>query len=160
MHGTLILKAEPAFLVTSGNLPVLHLIKLTPGCATIEELAQRMREGDWHDGLQVVFTRTQPKRADEIAGKGSIYRVIAGFVAARQSVIRFEPHTRHDGQEGTMILVAPEIISVQPRPMRPFQGWRYYKPEDAPPDLTTRDKDMLHAMPTHMRKALAELCLL
>jgi len=139
---------------------VLHLIKLTPGCANVEELAQRVREGDRHDGLHVIYTRTQPKRADEIAGKGSIYRVIAGFVAARQSIIRFKPHTRHDGQEGTMILVAPEVISVQPRPMRPFQGWRYYKPEDAPPDLTARDENLLHAMPTHLRKALTELCLL
>lgn len=139
---------------------VLHLIKLTPGCMNIEDLEHRMRDGDLHDEWPIVYTRIQPKRADEIAGTGSIYRVIAGFVSARQKVIRFEPHTRRDGQTGTMILVAPQVIPVQPRPMKPFQGWRYYKPEDAPPDLAARDISAMHAMPTHLRKALAELCLL
>ncbi len=118
-----------------------------------------MREGDWLDGLQVVFTRTQPKRADEIAGRGSIYRVIAGFVAARQSVIRFEPHTRMTAGRHNDSCRAGNYIGAATADAA-LPGWRYYKPEDAPPDLTMRNENILHAMPTHLRKALAALCLL
>jgi len=30
---------------------------------------------------------------------------------------------------------APQIIPVDPTPKRPFQGWRYLKPAEAPADL-------------------------
>jgi len=29
----------------------------------------------------------------------------------------------------------PKVIAVLPRPMRAFQGWRYFAQSDVPPDL-------------------------
>ncbi len=49
---------------------------------------------------------------------------------------------------------------MAPRPMRPFQGWRYLKAADAPPDLSQSEADGLAAMPEEMRRELRELGLL
>jgi hypothetical protein len=31
--------------------------------------------------------------------------------------------------------MAPNLVRVKPRPKRPFQGWRYLAPKDAPLDI-------------------------
>jgi hypothetical protein len=49
---------------------------------------------------------------------------------------------------------------VSPRPMRPFQGWRYFKEGDAPLDLTKTSATGLAAMPEPMRRELRDLGLL
>jgi len=41
-----------------------------------------------------------------------------------------------DGIGRCRIVMQPKVISVSPRPMRPFQGWRYLEAKDAPPDLS------------------------
>ena len=112
-----------------------------------------------------VRTRTMPKRADEIVkGGGSIYRVINGLIMCRQPIIGFDSYTREDGHPGTLILVSDDVIPTQPRPMRPFQGWRYFKPEDAPPDLDPTAPgaidDGISALPASLRNQLSELGLL
>ncbi|GAJ27667.1 DUF1489 family protein [Acidomonas methanolica] len=140
---------------------MLHLIKLAVGCPTIDSLAQRMREPRL-DGHGVITTRTMPKRAEEILAGGSLYRVMDGFILCRQPVADFRTTTRPDGTAGTLILVKDDIIPVSPRAMRPFQGWRYLSPEDAPPDLVSGNGavDGLEALPVMLRRALAELCLI
>ena len=50
--------------------------------------------------------------------------------------------------------------SVRPVPRRPFQGWRYLDPDEAPGDLKRGAGDGIVAMPPKMRKQLAELGLL
>ena len=45
-------------------------------------------------------------------------------------------------------------LRVAPQPRRAFQGWRYLKPEDAPPDLTEAESADL---PPDLARQLREL---
>ena len=53
-----------------------------------------------------------------------------------------------------------ELVPVRPTPRRPFQGWRYLDPDEAPPDLKRGTAGGIVAMPPKLRKQLAELGLL
>jgi hypothetical protein len=115
----------------------IHLIKLCVGCDTIEELEawQRTRAAgpDWR-----VHTRHTPKRAEELLESGSLYRVFKGVILCRQRIIGIE--TVGDGQSKRCeIVLDPAVIRVSPAPRRPFQGWRYLEPDEAPVDLSTGD---------------------
>lgn len=119
---------------------MIHLIKLCVGCDSVEDLeayrAERRREGSGRaDGLDVHRTRMMPKRAAEIVGQGSLYWVIGGTVRGRQLVVGLEPGTDAEGRSYCEILMRPGVVRTVPQPRRPFQGWRYLKPEDAPADL-------------------------
>ena len=131
----------------------IHLIKLCVGCATIEELQawQRTREAgpDWR-----VHTRNTPKRAEELIEAGSLYRVFKGAILCRQRILAIE--TLGEGQtKRCEIVLDPHVIRVAPTPRRPFQGWRYLPPEDAPPDLS--DTDAHDALPTDFALKLREM---
>jgi len=134
----------------------LHLIKLCVGVNSIEELerhiARRAARGEI-----VHTTRQFPRQADAVLGGGSLYWVIKGMVQARQPIRDLRAETDAEGRSLCAIVLAPELIPVQPRRRRPFQGWRYLKPEDAPPDLATGEADDI---PPAMRAALAELALI
>jgi hypothetical protein len=54
----------------------------------------------------------------------------------------------------------PKVLAVSPRPMRPFQGWRYLTEDAAPPDLTKSSGASVAAMPEPMRRELRDLGLL
>ncbi|AOX16183.1 DUF1489 family protein [Kozakia baliensis] len=138
---------------------MLHMIKLVVGCATIDELAARMQH-ERVDGHGFVRTRTMPRQADEILGGGSLYRVMNGTLICRQPIAGFRAITRPDGQPGTLILVTDEIIPVMPRAMRPFQGWRYLKPDDAPADLGNQTASGIENLPPNLRRELADLGLI
>jgi len=56
-------------------------------------------------------------------------------------------------------VLEPKVIPVEPRPYRPFQGWRYLAVKDAPRDIDLKTGD-LSIMPEEMRRELAELGLL
>lgn len=119
----------------------VHLIKLSVGVEDVGHLVKLQKErlkqvgkrgkprALWH------FTRHMPKRVDELLDGGSIYWVIKGFVRARQRLIGFEPGTRPDGSPGVAILFEPKLVRTVPRSFRAFQGWRYFKAEDVPPDM-------------------------
>ena len=118
----------------------LHIIKLCVGVETVEELAQwqlgRIREQKKRGkkALELMHvTRMMPKRADEIVGKGSLYWVIKGQIAVRQQILELRPVVR-GGTPHCGIVYDKKLIPVARRQHRAFQGWRYLKPEDAPPD--------------------------
>lgn len=96
-----------------------------------------------------------PKRAEELLDGGSLYWVVNGFVCARQRILALRPLTR-DGIPHCGIVYAPELIRTLPRPHRPFQGWRYLSPSDAPPDLTGDADDF----PETLLRELTQLGLL
>jgi hypothetical protein len=144
----------------------LHLIKLAVGCDSVRELkewvAERMATAR-KKGLpqrHVHITRMTPKREEEILAGGSLYWVIRGEIAAREKIIAIEPFRDKDGIGRCRIVMQPKVIAVSPRPMRPFQGWRYLKPDSAPPDLGKTTAKGVASMPEPMRRELRDLGLL
>lgn len=140
--------------------PILHMIKLSVGTESIEDLArwQDFRRAETGSEHNRHLTRNFPRRGAEIqAGGGSIYWVIKGVILARQRIVAFEPHENQEGERRCAIVLEPELIPTAPRAHRPFQGWRYYKPEDAPPDLADSDTD---ALPPELAEELRVLGLL
>lgn len=101
-----------------------------------------------------------PKRLAEIAGQGSIYWVIRGTLCCRQAIAAIEPFTGTDGISRCRIVLDPSIVPVAPRPCRPFQGWRYLEPADAPADLDAGGGSGLTELPEALRRELASLGLL
>ena len=51
--------------------------------------------------------------------------MIKGEIAAREKIIGIEPFRDKDGIGRCRLVMQPKVIAVSPRPMRPFQGWRY-----------------------------------
>jgi hypothetical protein len=101
-----------------------------------------------------------PKRGDEIVeGGGSIYWVIKGVVLGRQRILGFERVIDSQGRPDTLILLDKDLVAVEPRPHRAFQGWRYLKAEAAPRDLGEGGKDLAE-MPAEMVAELRALGLL
>ena len=144
----------------------LHLIKLAVGCDSVKDLkdwiAERMKAAR-KKGLpqrHVHITRMVPKRADEILAGGSLYWVIRGEIAAREKIIGIEPFRDKDGIGRCRIVMQPKVIPVSPRPMRPFQGWRYLAEDAVPPDLDKAAAGTIAAMPEEMRRELRDLGLL
>ena len=143
----------------------LHLIKLAVGCDSVKELkgwvAERMQIAK-RKGLprhHIHITRMTPKRDVEILGGGSLYWVIRGEIAAREKLIAIEPFRDRDGIGRCRLIMQPRVIAVAPRPMRPFQGWRYFEHGVAPPDLGKAAAGIA-AMPEPLRRELRDLGLL
>lgn len=97
-----------------------------------------------------------PKRADEVLAGGSLYWVFKGFILARQPILRLDAAEGADGINRCRIVMARGVIRTRAAPRRPFQGWRYLTPEDAPPDLAgTRASE--EDLPHELSLALAEI---
>jgi hypothetical protein len=105
------------------------------------------------------LTRNFPKRAAELLAGGSIFWVIGGIISVRQRLADITRETEADGTPITALVLDPALVPVDPRPMRPFQGWRYLAPEDAPPDLGAGSGGT-EKMPEALRRQLAALGLL
>ena len=144
----------------------LHLLKLAVGCESVKELkgwvAERMATAKTKGLPQhhIHVTRMTPKRIDEILAGGSLYWVIRGEIAARESIIAIEPFRDRDGIGRCRLVLQSKVIAVSPRPMRPFQGWRYLNQDAAPPDLGKSAAASVAAMPEPMRRELRDLGLL
>jgi hypothetical protein len=104
-------------------------------------------------------TRNKPKRADEICAGGSIYWVIAGVLQARQRVTAILEDQWEDGSRCAGLVLDQALVRVQARAIKPFQGWRYLAPADAPADVPEAGVAG-DALPDDMRLALARLALL
>jgi hypothetical protein len=65
---------------------------------------------------------------------GSIYWVIRGQIRVRQRVTGLRGERDDTGRRYCLIEVDAELVPTLPRVCRPFQGWRYLSPEDAPRD--------------------------
>jgi hypothetical protein len=139
----------------------LHLIKVGVGCESVAYLRgwQRRRlaalraEGIKRPKLQHV-TRFAPKRADEILDGGSLYWIVRHQILCRQRIRAIEPVLDEEGEPACALVLDPKVVNVMPTPRRPHQGWRYFSPEDAPPDLDPRVRGKPDAMPP---KLIAEL---
>jgi hypothetical protein len=96
-----------------------------------------------------------PKRKTELLDNGSLYWVIKHQIQARQRILELEEVVGDDGIKRCKIHLDPELVRTAPAPKRPFQGWRYLKPEQAPADMTeqTGGEDL----PDGLRQKLIEL---
>ncbi len=143
---------------------MLHLVKLCVGARSLKDLI------DWREewlaemrrrGLPAEFihhTRQMPRERRALLAGGSLYWVINGFIEARQRILDIRADNDAEGRTRCALVLDDAVIATQARPRRPFQGWRYLKPEDAPPDQARSPHGA--AMPPDMRRELASLGLL
>jgi hypothetical protein len=119
----------------------LNIIKLCVGCDSIEDLAdwqakrikEQKKRGVKKPTLMHV-TRMMPKKKDEVLDGGSLYWVIKGQIAVRQKILDLKAVTKN-GTPQCGIVYDKELVPVNRRHHRAFQGWRYFDPKDAPADL-------------------------
>jgi hypothetical protein len=138
---------------------MVHLVKLSVGIRDIEHLRQVQRDRQDTNPPLRHRTRHWPRRAEEILDGGSIYWVVAGMLQCRQRILRIEADQYEDGSAATALILDPALVLVEPRPLKPFQGWRYLSRQDAPADLEGSGATGTD-MPVGLRLALRELCLL
>ena len=139
----------------------LHLIKLSVGTESVDTLAEWQKTGArlTSDGLPCHVTRMWPKREAELLEGGSIFWVIQGFVQCRQRLVRFDEVIGQDGIRRCAFVLEPEVIRTTSARKRPFQGWRYLAPGDAPADLPHgRSND--DTLPPDLSAALADIGIL
>ncbi len=133
----------------------VNLLKLCVGADTVADLTgwQAARFGA---AAPVHVTRSWPKRSTELLNGGSLYWVFRGLVLARQRIARLEQRLGADGITRCGIVFEPQVILTEAMPRRPFQGWRYLEPKDAPHDLKPgRAGDP--PLPRELLSALAEI---
>ncbi len=142
----------------------VHLVKLCVGAESVDDLADwiERRLGEARESGKPVeqthTTRMVPSRRDDILDGGSLYWVIKGLIQVRQTILDIRPFTGEDGIKRCHIVLEPALHATELQPRRPFQGWRYLKPEEAPRDITRALAD--GDIPDAMRRDLAELCLI
>lgn len=135
---------------------MIHLIKLSVGTKQVSDLIAWQDSGARRvNGFAAHVTRMWPKREAELLAGGSIYWVIQGMIQCRQKVAGLEEVIGADGIRRCAICLDPEMVHVAPSQRRPFQGWRYLQPADAPPDLDGRGA--AEDLPPELSAALAEI---
>jgi hypothetical protein len=147
----------------------LHIIKLCVGCDSLSDLADwqkrrlkdqraaNKKKGGKKEPELMHVTRMTPKRAEEVLDGGSLYWVIKGQIAARQTLLDLRA-VKKNGVPHCGLVYDKELVPVAPRPRRAFQGWRYLETKDAPPDLS-RTKGA-RGLPEALQRELAVLGLL
>ena len=144
----------------------LNLVKLAVGAESIKDMQDwvrtRIREAKAKGlpGRHVHITRMTPKRDGELLAGGSLYWVIKGQIACRERLLAIEPFRDKAGIGRCRLVLQPKVIPVLPRPMRPFQGWRYLAEDAAPADFGRAEATGVAAMPEPMRRELRDLGLL
>jgi hypothetical protein len=136
----------------------INLLKLCVGAEGVEDLAawQDSRRPGWPDGMPRHITRMWPKREAALLNGGSIYWVFKGVVLARQQITALEERRGEDGILRCALVLDPTLIRTEAAPRRPFQGWRYLTPEDAPRDLP-KGRKAEEALPPDLARALADI---
>lgn len=114
----------------------INLLKLCVGVDSVEDLERLQRQRRDAGEATRHVTRMWPKQAEALVDGGSLYWVIKGVVQARQRILDLDAVERGDGVVRCGIVLEPRIVRTEAAPRRPFQGWRYLRPEDAPRDLS------------------------
>lgn len=137
----------------------IHLVKLAVGVTDLDDFDQRIErrlaEAREQNQPQVIrhLTRHTPRRSAELTSGGSLYWVVKGAIRARQRLLALEPWRDDDGLRCALVLDGTLTRTVA-RPHQPFQGWRYLRPEAAPPDAAG---DVPATMPATMLADLKSL---
>ena len=136
----------------------LHMLKLAAGISDLAELKEVQKERKKERGVYAFYTRNMPKREEEILDGGSIYWVIKGQIQARQRIKGFKPIVNRRGRPAVLVTFEAKLTPTQWRPHRPFRGWRYLEPREAPKDLPKGAK--AKGLPPKLEAELRELGLL
>lgn len=120
---------------------MIHLVKLCVGVESIAQLerwqseraARCRREGT--DPRPCHSTRNMPRRSAEILEGGSLYWVVRHHIVLRQRIVEILAREDESGRRFATLVFDPQLVRIVPTPRRPFQGWRYLRPGDAPADL-------------------------
>ncbi len=136
----------------------INLITLSVGTDSVDGLQawQDRPRPKGEDPTPRHVTRMWPKREAELLNGGSIYWVIKGVIQARQRIIRLDETVRGDGIRRCALIFDAKLIRVENVTKRPFQGWRYLKPEDAPRDLAA-SRIREEQLPPQLSAALADI---
>jgi hypothetical protein len=129
----------------------LHLLKLAVGIDDVDQLRRIRAARAAERGGSWVYTRNHPRRAADVLAGGSIYWVIRGHIRVRQLVRGFLSERDDNGRPFCLIEVDNELVATLPRAWRPFQGWRYLAPEDAPADRSDRGEPLSDHMLAELR---------
>jgi len=143
----------------TGAAPFVNLVKLSVGTDSVEDLAawQRSARARGPDGRPRHVTRMWPRRGAELLAGGSIYWVIRGALCVRQRILALDEAVGADGVPRCALVLDPALVRTRAVPKKPFQGWRYLRPEDAPEDLSGRRAAAEAALPPALAVALAEI---
>ena len=141
----------------------LHLIKLCVGCDSVADLEawiiEKRRRVRSAPDEHLHTTRMSPKRGAELLDGGSLFWVVRGQLTCRQRLLALRTFTDGEGIGRCNLVLEPSVIPVEPRPCRPFHGWRYLDEDDAPGDLGGGDLGV-RRLPEPLRRELVELGLL
>jgi hypothetical protein len=135
----------------------LHMIKLCVGIDDPAQLARVQAARLFRKGGTAMvpgWTRRAPVRTEELLAGGSLYWVVKGQVRCRQRFLGFEADTDDGGAPFCRMLLDPDLVPTLPVARKPFQGWRYLKASEAPPDLDatgTGAADMPPALAAELR---------
>jgi hypothetical protein len=131
-------------------MPV-HLLKLAVGIDDLDHLRRIRAARTGERGGSWVYTRNHPRRAQEVLAGGSIYWIIRGQIRVRQLVTGFRSERDDNGRRYCLIDVDAKLVPTLSRPWRPFQGWRYLSPEDAPADRSGNGEPLPDRMLAELR---------
>ncbi len=140
---------------------MLHLTKLAVGVRDIDHLRELQAERAQTNPPLRHRTRAFPRRHHGVIDGGSIYWVINGNMLVRQRIIDIIEDRRDSGEACTGFVLDPKLVPLAGRPTKPFQGWRYLRPDEAPQDLAIGPRARgEEALPPALRRELKVLCLL
>ncbi len=141
----------------------INLLKIAAGISSVPALVERFEARGEYDpemGFVVpVITRNVPRQREALLAGGSIYWIIKGQILVRSEIVALSEAEDGDGRRLCIINIAPILHPVVPTKRRGFQGWRYFKPADAPPDIDVQSV-MLEDQDIEMAAELLELGLL
>jgi len=140
---------------------MLHLTKLAVGVRDIDHLRQLQADRALRHPPLRHRTRNFPRRHKEVIDGGSMYWVINGSMLVRQRIVDIIEDRRDDGTACTGFVLHTKLVPLVGRPTKPFQGWRYLRPDEAPHDLVIGKRAKgEHRLPPALRRELQMLCLL
>lgn len=113
------------------------MVKLCVGADDISDLEAWQARLMGRMPAPVHHTRMIPRQKGALLDGGSIYWVIKGVIQVRQAFTDIRVIEDRGGRKACELVFDPELVRVEPLQKRPFQGWRYLKPEEAPADLKT-----------------------
>lgn len=143
----------------------VNLLRMAVGIDSVDHLKKvqldrlEARRANGERAVLITYTRNIPKRIGELTDGGSIYWVIKRYIRLRQPILGIERATNAEGRPYCAIELSPSYIATEMYRHKAFQGWRYLKSGDAPPDVEIR-ADEAGDLPADLADELRDLGLL